>query len=66
MLVYKGKITKPVDTASGARLYISPREMKPKGSKSPWNYSKLKEFKVFGINTNDFRFYKYKKGSGLV
>lgn len=48
------------DITNGALLYYSPKSMKPKGSVSNWDFAQLKEIKVKGIDSDNFRFYKYK------
>ena len=47
------------DITKGAILYYSPKSMS-KGKTPNWDFSKLKEIEVSGINKNSFRFYKYK------
>ncbi|MDJ1505181.1 cell wall hydrolase [Xanthocytophaga agilis] len=45
----------------GALLYYSPKSMA--GGKAPnWNFSILSEVKVQGVNSNSFKFYKFKLG----
>jgi len=48
------------DTTKGAQLYYSPDSMDPPGTKPLWDFDKLVEITISGINSNDFRFYKYK------
>lgn len=55
--IYKGK---KKDITKGALLYYSPKSMNPRGSEPSWDFSKLKEIKIKGIASNNFRFYKYK------
>ena len=56
--IYKGK---KKDITKGALLYYSPKSMNPRGSEPSWDFSKLKEIKIKGIASNNFRFYKYKQ-----
>ena len=53
--IYKGKRK---DITKGTLLYYSPKSMKPSGSKPSWNFKKLKEVKIKGITSKNFRFYK--------
>ena len=55
--IYKGK---KKDITKGALLYYSPKSMNPRGSEPSWDFSKLKEIKIKGIASNNFRFYKHK------
>lgn len=55
--IYQGK---KKDITKGTLLYYSPKSMNPSGSTPPWDFSKLKEVKIKGIASNNFRFYKFK------
>ena len=49
------------DILDGAVLYYSPKSMVPAGATTGWeNNSQLEEVFVAGIDSNSFRFYKYK------
>jgi len=47
------------DITNGAQLFYSPKSM-TNGQSPPWNFSVLTEVTINGINSNDFRFYRYK------
>ncbi|MDP4120583.1 MAG: RHS repeat-associated core domain-containing protein, partial [Bacillota bacterium] len=47
------------DFTYGCTLYYSPMSMDPPGSTPNWDFSTLKEVQIRGIDSNEFRFYKY-------
>jgi hypothetical protein len=58
MSVYSGRDGS--DFTKGAVLFYSPKSMNPPGSRPSWNFDFLDEVVIEGIDSNAFRFYKYK------
>jgi spore germination cell wall hydrolase CwlJ-like protein len=48
------------DITKGSDIYYSPRSMSPPHSKPKWDFSRLSERNITGINSTHFKFYKSK------
>ena len=48
------------DITQGCTLYFSPKSMKPSGAIPNWNFELLEEMFIDGLDSDDFRFYRYK------